>query len=468
MKQPLPLAAVADPIAPETLTPFRNRSVYIENYGCQMNVSDSEVIASILAGAGYSAETEMRRADIILLNTCAIREKAEERVFGRLGELSSLKRKRPDLILGVCGCMAQRIADQIAERAPYVDLVMGPDSYRNLPEAIENARGAPYIDTRLDPLEDYADIAPVRAEGVKAWLTIQRGCDKFCAFCVVPFVRGRERSVQLEKVVEEARRLADSGVKEIALLGQTVNSYHDGRHDFADLLEAASEVDGIERIRFTSPHPSDATDAMIRVMGSNRKVCSHIHLPLQSGSDEVLTRMRRDYRVKEYMEVVEKLRANVPGAAITTDIIVGFPGETAAQFEETYRLMERVRYDGAFMFKYSERGGTVAQKRYADDIAEAEKIERLKRIIALQESVSAEIYASKVGTSAAVLAEGVSKRSGDDLFGKTDDFKTCVFPKGRAEIGEIVEVVIVDSTPHTLIGRVVSREDSACRAILKS
>ena len=457
MKQPLPLASAVDPIAPSALTPFRNRNVYIENYGCQMNVSDSEVIASILAGAGYGSETEMRSADVILLNTCAIREKAEERVFGRLGELSSLKRKRPDLVLGVCGCMAQRIADQIAERAPYVDLVMGPDSYRNLPEAIENARGAPYIDTRLDPLEDYADIAPVRAEGVKAWLTIQRGCDKFCAFCVVPFVRGRERSVQLENVVDEARRLADSGVKEITLLGQTVNSYNDGRHDFADLLEAASEVDGIERIRFTSPHPSDATDAMIRVMGSNPKVCSHIHLPLQSGSDEVLTRMRRDYRVKEYMEVVEKLRANVAGAAITTDIIVGFPGETAAQFEETYRLMERVRYDGAFMFKYSERGGTVAQKRYADDIAEAEKIERLKRIIALQESVSAEIYAAKIGAAAAVLAEGVSKKSADDLFGKTDDFKTCVFPKDGAEIGEIVQVEIVDATPHTLIGRVVSK-----------
>ena len=455
MKQALPLApaAVAESDMRESAVLFRNRNVYIENYGCQMNVSDSEVMASILTEAGYGLASDIRSADVILLNTCAIREKAEERVFGRLGELSSLKRSRPDLALGVCGCMAQRIADQIRRRAPYVDLVMGPDSYRSLPQAIERARDDVYINTRLDPREDYADVAPVHAEGVKAWITIQRGCDKFCAFCVVPFVRGRERSVPLPDVVREAERLAADGVKEATLLGQTVNSYHDGKHDFADLLEAVAAVEGMERARFTSPHPSDATDAMISVMGSNPKVCSHIHLPLQSGSDEVLGRMRRDYRVKEYMEVVEKVRANVPNAAITTDIIVGFPGETAAQFEETYRLMERVRYDGAFMFKYSERGGTVAQKKYADDIPDAEKTARLKRIIALQESVSAEIYASRVGRTVSVLAEGVSKKSADDLFGKTDDFKTCVFPKGDAQVGDIVEVAVERATSHTLIGR---------------
>ncbi|MAF09026.1 tRNA (N6-isopentenyl adenosine(37)-C2)-methylthiotransferase MiaB [Candidatus Poribacteria bacterium] len=445
-----------DPIGEDAVVPYRGRKVYIENYGCQMNLSDAEVIRSILTRDGYGFTSAVDDADVILLNTCSVREHAEERVYGRLAELSSRKAGRPELVLGVCGCMAQRVADRMLDRAPYVDFVMGPDTYRNLPEALGATGGDPFLDVRLDRSEDYADILPIREEVVKAWLTIQRGCDKFCTFCIVPFVRGRERSISLASLVEEARGLGARGVREVTLLGQTVNSYDDGEHEFADLLNAVAEVDGIERVRFTSPHPSDATGAMIRAMGGNPKVCAHMHLPMQSGSDDVLRRMRRTYTVEEYLRVVDDLRTHVPGVAITTDIIAGFCGETADDHAATCDVMRRVRFDSAFMFRYSPREGAVAHKKHPDDVPEDEKIRRLREIIDLQEAVSREVYAGHVGSVVSALVEGPSKRDPSDLYGKTDDFKTCVFPGRDAQPGDIVRVRVESATAHTLIGRIVS------------
>jgi tRNA-2-methylthio-N6-dimethylallyladenosine synthase len=445
-----------DPVGSGDIVAYRDRKVYIENYGCQMNLSDAEIIRSILTRDGYDFTTAVDDADIILLNTCSVREHAEERVYGRLAELSSRKASRPDLVLGVCGCMAQRVADGMLERAPYVDFVMGPDTYRNLPHALSAGGSEAFVDVRLDRGEDYSDILPTREQGIKAWLTIQRGCDKFCTFCIVPFVRGREKSISLESLVRETAQLAERGVREITLLGQTVNSYREGDHDFADLLNAVAEVDGIERVRFTSPHPSDATGAMIRAMGENPAVCAHMHLPLQSGSDAMLERMRRTYTVDEYLRVVDDLRACVPGVAITTDIIAGFCGETRADHEATCEVMRRVRFDSAFMFKYSPREGTAAYKKFEDDVSDEEKISRLKEIIELQEGISREVYAARVGDVVSVLVEGPSRRDPGDFYGKTNDFKTCVFPVQDAKPGDIVSARVHSATAHTLIGRIVA------------
>jgi tRNA-2-methylthio-N6-dimethylallyladenosine synthase len=449
------------PVAPstETLVPVNGKTVFIESYGCQMNLNDSEIIRAILRDAGYGFVDRPDAADVVLLNTCAVREHAEERVFGRLAELAHLKHGNPNRALGVCGCMAQHLKSAIPERAPYVDLVMGPDAYRSLPNALAQIHDTPFLDVNLARTERYDDIAPVRADGVTAWLTIQRGCDKFCTFCIVPFVRGRERSVPLESLVEHARRLAEEGVKEVTLLGQTVNSYRDAGRDFADLLAAVADVDGIERVRFTSPHPSDATEAMIRVMATHPKVCKHIHLPLQAGSNDVLKRMRRTYTVEEYLSVLDALRTQVSGVAVTTDIIVGFPGETDADFRETVAVMERVRYDGAFMFKYSPRKGTTADRKFPDDVPDDVKGGRLRDIIALQENISREVYRSRIGANVNVLVEGVSKRNAQQLYGKSDDFKTTVFPRENASVGDLVQVRIEDASAHTLLGRVEAHSD---------
>ena len=325
-------------------TPAHARRVYIETYGCQMNVSDSELMAGILTQNGHQTVPHLDDADVILVNTCAIRENAETKVINRLKQLNHHKRRHPELIIGVCGCMAQHLRDRLLDAAPYVDLVMGPDAYRNLPVALDSlARGVeshvsltdrdPFLGLRLDKSEDYADIAPIRKEGIRAWLTIQRGCDKMCTFCIVPFVRGRERSLPLKLLVEDVEKLVDQGFKEVVLLGQTVNSYHDNGTDFGDLLYAVGEVNGLERVRFTSPHPADATDSMIDAMASSPSVCNHLHLPLQSrGSTEVLERMRRTYTALEddidHSSRNSVIRERIPNIALTTDIIVGFCGET--------------------------------------------------------------------------------------------------------------------------------------------
>ncbi len=441
------------------------RRVYIETYGCQMNVSDSELMAGILARSGHQTVPHLDDADVVLINTCAIRENAETKVINRLKHLNHRKRRDPELIIGVCGCMAQHLRDRLLEAAPYVDLVMGPDAYRNLPTALDSlARDVeshvsltdrdPFVGLRLDKNEDYADIAPIRKEGIRAWLTIQRGCDKMCTFCIVPFVRGRERSLPLKHLVEDVEKLVYQGFKEVVLLGQTVNSYQDNGADFGELLYTVGEVNGLERVRFTSPHPADATDSMIEAMANSAAVCKHLHLPLQSGSTEVLERMRRTYTAAEYRTLVSKLRERIPDIALTTDIIVGFCGETDEEFMETYQMMADIRYDSAFMFKYSEREGTLAHKALPDDVPETVKGERLKQIIELQESISADLNTAVVGDTVAVLVEGESRRDADRYHGKTEGFKTTVFPKADSHIGDVVNVRVHSTTAHTLIGKI--------------
>lgn len=434
-----------------------SRNVFIETYGCQMNVSDSELMSGILIHAGHRIVTDISAANVILLNTCAIRENAETKVINRLEHLNHRKRREGNLIIGVCGCMAQHLRDKLLDAAPYVDIMMGPDAYRDLPMAINAVTsGDPFLGFQLDKTEDYADIAPIRKDGIRAWLTIQRGCDKMCTFCIVPFVRGRERSIPLKLLENDVKSLVDEGFREIVLLGQTVNSYHDGEHDFGDLLWKISEVEGVERLRFTSPHPADATDSMIDALQNCPKVCKQLHLPLQSGSTPVLERMRRTYTAEEYTELVVKLRDRIPQIALSTDVIVGFSGETREDFEQTYQLMSKIKFDAAFMFKYSDREGTLANKMLVDDIPEKEKARRLNEIIELQEGISLEINQSNVGSIVPVLIEGDSRRDSDQYHGKSDTFKTTVFPKENAKIGDIVNVQVHSATAHTLIGEIVN------------
>jgi tRNA-2-methylthio-N6-dimethylallyladenosine synthase len=429
------------------------KTVYIETYGCQMNVADSEVMAGVLTKAGYALTENVGQADVILINTCAIREHAEERVFGRLAELQRYKLRRPGMVIGLCGCMAKHLGERLTRRVSSVDFVASPDAYRRLPDLIRKTTDdEALMDLRLDRDEVYTGIDPVRKHGVSAWLTVMRGCDKFCSFCIVPFVRGRERSVSPDEVERQVRLLAEEGYKEVTLLGQTVNAYRYDGTDFADLLERLHRIDGIERIRFTSPHPSDFSEKLLDVIAGNPKVCKHLHLPVQAGSDRILERMRRGYTVETYCRLVEDVRERMPEVGLTTDIIVGFCGETEEDFEETCDLVRWARYDSAFMFKYSPREGTSAYREFVDDVLDDEKVGRLQRLIDLQEGISSEINSGLIGQRVEVLVEGQSRRDADKLFGKTGTFKTVVFPQRGERPGDIVEVEVVGATSHTLLG----------------
>jgi len=424
--------------------------VYIETYGCQMNVADSELLLGQLGRHGYRRTDDPAEADVILLNTCAIREHAEERIVGRLGDLVRYKSRRPEVQLGIAGCMAQHVRDTLLDKLRFVDFVVGPDAYRRLPELLGRSRD-PFIDVRLDRAETYADLTPQREAGTRAWVTIMRGCDKFCTFCIVPYVRGRERSLPIDAVLSEVRQLAAEGYREVVYLGQTVNAYRDGDVGFGELLRRTNAIEGIERIRFTSPHPSDMTDDVIDAMASCKKVCPQLHLPLQSGSDAVLARMERGYTADHYRDLVARLRRAVPGIALSTDIIVGFPGEQERDFEATYELMREVRYDSAFMFKYSPRSGTKSFK-WDDDVSDQEKGRRLQAIIALQEKQSAAIHQALIGSTQEVLVEGPARRRAGWGVGKTPQFKTVVFPDFADQIGVTLPVFIEAATAHTLIG----------------
>jgi tRNA-2-methylthio-N6-dimethylallyladenosine synthase len=428
-------------------------SVYIETYGCQMNLADTELLLGYLGEHGYRRTDDPADADVILLNTCAIREHAEERVLGRLGDLVRHKARRPEVRLGLAGCMAQHVRDRLLEQLPFVDFVVGPDGYRRLPELLGNTTGDPFVDVRLDRTETYADILPQREGGVRAWVTIMRGCDRFCTFCVVPYVRGRERSLPADAIIGQVRQLVAAGYREVVYLGQTVNAYRSEGVDFAELLRRTNAIDGIERIRFTSPHPCDMTDRVIDAMASCRKVCPQVHLPVQSGSERVLEKMERGYTVDEYLGLVERLRQAIPDIALSTDVIVGFPGEEERDFVATQDLMRRVRFDSAFMFKYSARGGTKAFK-WQETVSEAEKAQRLQAIIALQEEQSAEINRALIGSDTEVLVEGPARRRTGWMAGKTPQFKTAVFPDNGAGVGDIIPIHITGSTAHTLVGRV--------------
>ena len=384
--------------------------IYIETYGCQMNVSDSELLLGLLGAQGYVRTDNPADADVMLVNTCAVRDHAEQRVLGRMGVLKGFKRAGG--VLGVVGCTAQRLGPTLLEQVPQVDLVIGPDGYRGLPELIARARhGERAADVRFQQWEHYEDVPPARAAGASAFVTVQRGCDYRCTFCIVPMTRGPERSRKLADVVREVEGLAARGTTEVTLLGQTVNSYHDGEHDFADLLRAAGGVPGIRRLRFTSPYPTDFSERVLAAMAETAAVCEHVHLPVQSGSNRVLRRMLRRYTREGYLEVAAALRRAVPGIALTTDIIVGFPGETEQDFEETVSLVREVRFDDAYTFKYSLRDGTPAVK-LKDRVPDAVAGERLERLIAVVRQVARAKNVALVGTTHEVLVEGKAKRGG--------------------------------------------------------
>lgn len=426
-------------------------TVYIETYGCQMNVADSERMYGTLVAHGYAAVDAPDGADVILVNTCAIRENAETRVIGRLGELRRFM--KPDTVVGVTGCMAQRLGPRLLDQARHVSLVVGPDGYRALPALLDGARrGERFSATDFDLEEHYEDVVARRFEGVKAWIPVQRGCNYRCTYCIVPTTRGPERSRKLADVVREVEQVVRDGLTEVVLLGQTVNSYHDGTHDFADLLRAVGAVDGIRRVRYTSPHPNDFSDRVIAAMAEVPSVCEHVHLPMQSGSTGMLKRMLRRYTREDYLACVERLRAAIPGLALTTDIIVGFPGETDEEFEDTLSLCRAVRFDDAFMFKFSPREGTPATRMPAEwTVPDDVVADRFDRLVATVRGIAREGNLARLGDVTEVLVEKVA-RDGALLQARSRDFKTVMVPADAARIGEYLSVRLTGTTGATFTG----------------
>ena len=450
------------------------RAIYLETYGCQMNFADAELILGHVGESGYVRTNDPDAADVILLNTCAIREHAEERVIGRLTDLARVKLDRPDVVLGMSGCMAQHHRAAVTERVPMVDLVIGPDAYRRLPMLLEAVRGsrtpvtdysnapdddpnaAPrrreraLTDVRLDPSEDYADLRSARTPGaVRAWITVMRGCDKFCTFCVVPYVRGRERSLPADAVLREVRTVVADGAREVVFLGQTVNAYRDADCDFAELLRRTADVPGLARIRFTSPHPADVTPALIAAMRDVGAIAPQLHLPVQSGSDAVLERMARGYTVGAFRDLVARVRDAIPDVALSTDVIVGFPGESSADYDATCRLLDEIRFDQAYLYKYSPRSLTRAAT-WEDSVPEDEKGRRLSEVIALQERIAIERNRGWIGRSVEVLVEGPARRPPNHVAGKTAQFTTAIVNADAAP-GTLVSGTVVAATGHTLI-----------------
>jgi tRNA-2-methylthio-N6-dimethylallyladenosine synthase len=429
------------------------KRVYIETYGCQMNVADSELMFGVLGRQGYVRAEAPGDADVMLVNTCAVRDNAEQRVIGRVGELQ--RYKRAGSVLGVVGCMAQRLGSALLEQVPRVDLVVGPDAYRKLPDLIGLAEtGQRTSDTEFRSWEHYEDVPPVREKGPTAFVTVQRGCDYRCTFCIVPTTRGPERSRALADVVREVRELAEHGTTEITLLGQTVNSYHDGAHDFADLLRAVGGVHGIRRLRFTSPYPTDFTARVVEAMATTPAVCEHVHLPVQSGSNAVLKRMLRRYTRERYLAVVDDLRAAIPGITLSTDIIVGFPGETDQQFEETLTLVAEADLDDAYTFKYSVREGTPAV-RLRDHVADEVASERLARLIDVVRANARRKNAVRVGETHEVLVERPAKR-GDFMLGRTRTNNLVLLDLASDSVGRYETVRLTGTTGATFTGAVVT------------
>jgi len=438
------------------------KKLYIETYGCQMNVADSEVVAAVMQMAGYEMCQDEAEADAIFMNTCSVRENAENKIYNRLDTLHAEQKKGRKVILGVLGCMAERVKDDLIENH-HAQLVAGPDSYLNLPDMIAQAEaGNKAIDIALSKTETYKDIVPQRVALAKisGFVSIMRGCDNFCHYCIVPYTRGRERSRDVDSILNEVRNLQQQGYKEVTLLGQNVNSYRfvndEGQTvDFPQLLRLVAEAVPTMRIRFSTPHPKDMSDATLRVIAEVPNVCRHIHLPIQSGSDKVLKLMNRKYTVEWYLSRVKAIRELVPDCGLSTDIFVGYHGETEADHEESLRIMREVGYDSAFMFKYSERPGTYASKHLPDDVPEDVKIRRLNELIMVQNENSARANHAEVGNIREVLVEGPSKRSREQLCGRTEQNKMVVFDKGNHHIGEYVKVRITGSTSATLFGEAV-------------
>ncbi len=430
-------------------------TVYVETYGCQMNVSDSELMLGKLASAGYTPVEQPEGADVILVNTCAIRDHAEQRVIGRLGELK--RHMKPDTVMGVTGCMAQRLGPTLLEKARHVSLVIGPDGYRALPALVDGARrGERAIATTFDLEEHYEDFAPRRFDKVKAWIPVQRGCDYRCTYCIVPTTRGSERSRRLDDVIREVEGVVADGMSEVVLLGQTVNSYNDGTHDFADLLRRVGTVSGIKRVRFTSPHPNDFSDRVIAALAEVPTVCEHVHLPMQSGSTRTLKRMLRRYTREEYLACVERLRTAVPGLALTTDVIVGFPGETEDDFAETLSAVQAVGFVDAYTFIFSPRDGTPATRLPAELTVPGEVAsERLQRLVTLVRSGARERNLGLLGTRHEVLVEREAKRGEAMLMTRTRDFKTVLVPGDASMLGKYLHVELTGTTGSTFTGAIV-------------
>ena len=436
-----------------------DKKLYIETYGCQMNVADSEVIASVMKMAGYDTAPSAEEADAIFLNTCSVRDNAEQKILNRLEALRALRKKRPHLIVGVVGCMAERVKDELIERHG-VNLVAGPDAYLSLPDLMAAAEaGEKAINVELSTTETYRDVVPrhIGAARISGFVSIMRGCNNFCTYCIVPYTRGRERSRDVESILREARDLREHGFREVTLLGQNVNSYRFTREDgtvitFPDLLRTVARAVPDLRVRFTTSHPKDMSDETLHVIAEEPNVCRHIHLPVQSGSSRILKLMNRKYDREWYLERVAAIRRIIPDCGLSTDIFCGFPGETEEDHQLSLSLMEECRYDSAFMFKYSERPGTYASRHLPDDVPEEVKIRRLNEIIALQNRLSAEANARCVGRTYEVLVEGVSKRSREQLFGRTEQNRVVVFDRGTHRIGDRVQVRVTESSSATLKG----------------
>ncbi len=443
---------------------MKKGKVYIETYGCQMNVNDSEVMLSILQDAGYSRTEDIGEADVIIANTCSIRDNAEQRIWGRIDQFRLQKKKRENVIIGITGCMAERLKDKLLD-SHVVDLVAGPDSYRDLPRMLNAVTpDNPQMNVLLSHEETYADIIPVRMDknGVSAYISIMRGCNNVCSYCVVPYTRGAERSRDPKTIIREAEDLVRKGYKEVCLLGQNVDSYFwkdpetaDNNVNFAQLLEAVAKIDPGLRVRFSTSHPKDISDEVIYTMAMYENICRHIHLPVQSGSNAMLEKMRRKYTREWYLERVRKIRSVIPDCGITTDVIAGFCGETEEDHKDTLSLMEEVGFDSAFMFQYSERPGTLAARKFEDDVPEDVKTRRLNEIIALQNRLSLQSNEREIGRTHKVLIEGVSKKNGDELFGRASNNKVCVFPAEGHRTGDYVNVKVTACTSATLIAKLI-------------
>ncbi|HXV67431.1 MAG TPA: tRNA (N6-isopentenyl adenosine(37)-C2)-methylthiotransferase MiaB [Nitrospira sp.] len=434
--------------------------VHIETFGCQMNESDSELVRSLLKQEGFVFTEERDCADVVLVNTCAIRENAYNKIYAHLGELKALKKQRP-LVVGVLGCMAQNLKSALADKEPMVDVLAGPDSYRQLPALLSSALEAQEqgflkkgFALDLSEYETYEGIMPDRDSGVNAWITIMRGCDNFCSFCVVPYTRGRERSREPEAVLIEARDAAGRGFKQVTLLGQNVNSYRAGEWNFARLIRAVADTPGIERVRFTSPHPKDFPPAVIEAIAEHPNICKHVHLPLQAGSDRILSLMGRSYTRADFLALVDRIRGIIPGVVLTTDIICGFCSESEDDFHDTYRMVEQIGFDSAYIFKYSERKNTIAARRYLDDVPDQVKGARVSALVELQRVITLERNRRYIGHDVEVLVEGDATRSSTQGMGKTDGNLTVVWNKGdrAVEPGAVITKHIFEASAATLYG----------------
>ena len=432
-----------------------SKSYHIETYGCQMNVADSELVSAMLQKAGYKEISDIQKADAIFVNTCAIREHAEDKVHSRLGFYNKIKKQKPSTVIGVLGCMAQNLKEDILESKPYVDIVLGPDSYRKLPSMLEQRtkNSSHIVDTKLSRFEVYENLFPSRNDGVNAWVSIMRGCDKFCTFCIVPFTRGRERSRSISSIKDEVSIAIDNGFSEITLLGQNVNSYDYEGNKFHKLLEEIAQIKNVKRIRYTSPHPKDMTMDVLNVMNGYSNICNYVHLPLQAGNNKVLKRMNRTYTREEFVQLSNVIRDRLPGVGISTDIIVGFPGENDLEFQETLDVMKEVMFDSAYTFKYSSRPGTKAAE-YKDHVPEDEKQRRLESVMSLQRKHTSNRNKEFINNIEMVLVEKESKRSKDRWAGRTDSNKWVIFNKKSEKIGDIVPVIITSAHGITLQGEI--------------